>query len=53
MTSFLARKPQSVCKMAVALPKGKRDRFVDEDHYDEVVDYYQFRFNSGKRSKSR
>jgi hypothetical protein len=52
MTSFLARtKSQSGSSKAVTVPKGKRVIFVDEDHYNEMVDYYQFRFNSGKRFK--
>jgi hypothetical protein len=52
MTSFLARtNSQSGSSKAVTVPKGKRVIFVDEDHYNEMVDYYQFRFNSGKRFK--
>ena len=50
MTFFLARKSQSGSSKAVTVPTGKRVIFVDEDHY-KVVDYYQFCFNSGKRSK--
>ncbi len=54
MASFLARKllVLSVARIAVTVTKGQKCViFVNEDRYNEVVDYYQFCSNSGNWSR--